>query len=85
MKPTREQIAVLARVEHGEAVTAAQISEGSAFETRTIVSYQWSRDGHAVLAHRTVLAPEASRTGNPRLDYRVEMFRIQPDGSVSRL
>lgn len=85
MKPTREQIAVLARIEHGEAVTAAQIAEGDRFETRTIASYQWSRDGHAVIAHRTVLAPEAQRTGNARLDYRVEMFRIQPDGSVSRL
>ena len=85
MKPTREQLSVLARVEHGEAVTAVQIAEGDRFETRTVVSYQWSRDGDAVVTHRTVLAPEASRTGNARLDYRVEMFRIQPDGSVSRL
>ncbi len=84
MKPTREQIAVLSCVEHGEPVTSAQCADES-FEARTVVSYQWSRDGDAVLAHRTILAPEASRTGNPRLDYRVEMFRIQPDGSASRL
>ena len=48
-----------------------------------VVTHQWSRDGDAIVAHRTVV--RAGATGDPRTDYRTELDRIQRDGALARL
>lgn len=86
---TKPQHSVIAEIMDGSPVTQRQEQENALAPDhfpRQIVAAQWSRDGMDVLAHRTVLCPDPDqRTGNPRLDYRVEMFRISPTGTVTRL
>jgi hypothetical protein len=81
-KPNHYQQSVIERIERGDqTVTGPQ-------DTRprlTVKSFQYSRDGLGFVAHRTVLKPEDERTGNPRLDYRVEMWRIPAEGVAYRL
>jgi hypothetical protein len=80
MKPTPAQQALLARIENGESVSDAYRELAPAAEA--VLSFQWSRDGMSIVAHRTV---RKTMTGNPRLDYRVEMFRLDRDGDINKL
>ena len=76
MKPTPQQTAVLSSIEAGERVAGSN-------SDLTVAAFEWSRDGQAVVAHRTVLVDNP--VGNPRFDYRTELFRVQRDGTVARL
>lgn len=82
MKPSPAQVAILAQIEHGVPRDLLGCPNALPRQDIRIASYQWSRDGDAVLVHRTILTED---TGNPRLDFRVEMFRIQRDGTIARL
>jgi hypothetical protein len=77
MKPTTLQAEVLERIEDGLPVLESQLGR-----CVNVASFQWSRDGDSIVAHRTVLT---GRTGNPRLDYRTELFRITREGGVTKL
>lgn len=80
MKPTHYQSAVLTRIEKGDRrVDGPQDTR----ESLIVHSFQWSRDGESIVAHRTVLRDDA--TGDPRLDFRTELFRIPRDGVVVKL
>lgn len=80
MKPTPIQSDILARIEQG--VPRDSLLTMRDMDRHDVASFQWSRDGVTIVAHRTILTQE---TGNPRLDYRVEMFRITREGGISRL
>lgn len=83
MKNTPQQTHALSLIEAG-----IQIRQGSVWPNDPILhvhTYQWSRDGDAVVAHRTVLRDDATPTTDARLAYRTELFRIQRDGAVTRL
>lgn len=80
MKLSHYQESVLARIAAGDVrVDGPQ----DLTEKLVVVTSQWSRDGHDIVAHRTVLV--ANPTGNPRTDYRTELYRIGRDGAVTRL
>ena len=81
MKPTPEQTHVLNLIEGGIQIRGNMVSPTDAI--LEVVTYQWSRDGDAVVAHRTVVRDDA--TGDPRMDYRTELFRIQRDGTCAKL
>ncbi len=80
MKLSHYQTRVLERIAAGDrSVDGPQDSS----EKLQVVTFQWSRDGQDVVAHRTVLRDDA--TGNPRTDYRTEIFRLPAGGSVKRI
>lgn len=79
MRPTPEQLAVLARIEGGLAVRPIDREPTVPY---TVETYQWSRDANAIVAHRTVRRDGET---NPRLMFRTELFRIQRDGTTTRL
>lgn len=82
MKPTAQQMHVLQRIQNGYPHIARI---GDRDTMLTVQTFQWSRDGDAIVAHRTVLRDGPAPMMDPRLAYRTELYRIQRDGSVARL
>jgi hypothetical protein len=76
---TDYQEMVIARIETGQ----RDLTDDCPSDFLEMQSFQWSRDGDSVVAHRTVLRDDA--TGDPRLDFRTELYRITRDGRTIRL
>lgn len=86
MKPTNNQTTVLRNIELGVPVTPAQMQVRNANPGSyplSVATFGWSRDGNTIVAHRTVVRDDA--TGDARLDYRTELYRVQRDGTTTRL
>lgn len=90
MKLSDGQQAILERMEQGlpvhrTDVIAAQAAKdkGKPLPPLEVKRCEWSKDGpSSIIASRTV---KKSNTGNPGIDYRVELYRIGKNGEVQRV
>lgn len=81
LKLTKEQQVIIDRMAAGNMDICKEDGPKIVMRLNTL---EYSRDGIAILASRAVLR-DGRDGSNPRLDWKIEMYRIQKDGSVQRL